>query len=215
MSFWPRRRFQSGSTGQSALYMKYNAMGVVMAEQCHKDQRLTRRTKRAILPPFPTSWHPLATSYPFFPSGSSFVCSVRGSLLGLPVLYTLALLPLSSLALSTADGLRVCRSCHQRTSSVQISPFSGLLRIISTLRFSVSFCFLSRKQKCEIYLNLFLSRFSHLVLDSTCSVLNPHCRSSFASLQNITNNFVESIFIYFFYFVKFLSFIYFLFSHRE
>lgn len=27
-----QRRFQSGSTGQGALYMKHNAMGVVMAE---------------------------------------------------------------------------------------------------------------------------------------------------------------------------------------
>lgn len=144
--------------GRGVLYMEYNAVSVVMAEQRHKDWRLTRRAQSAL---FCYPSQPLLASprYPLFPSAPSVSSCVLSVCRNRRPLHT------RSLACSAACLLSLLFSfCRQRSATRVVSTlplvwvlclFSFLLRTCSTFRSGVTLCFLSREQRCEIYLHLF------------------------------------------------------------
>lgn len=116
-----------------------------------------------------------------------FVCSIRESsrFAGNGVLYTLALLLLLFLRfVGSGRSSSVTRAVSALLRSRFSLYLSALLRITSTLRFSVPLYIpslsLSRKQRCEIYLN---PRFPFFSFSSRLHVFNSKSsrRSSFAS----------------------------------
>lgn len=167
-NFWPRcqGRSQPGSTARGVLYMEHNAMGASLWPSSVIKTGVSLAAHKARY--FATLPNLLASpGYPLFPSASSVSSCVLSVCRNRRPLHTRSLARSAACLLPLLFSLCRQRTACERHSHRQHTPplwillcLFSLLRTSSTFRSGVMLCFLSREQRCEVYLNLCSSFFS-------------------------------------------------------